>query len=137
MSSIRQICCSILLYLACNGSVFAAGYILGVGAATDTEDGRAVSAFGDFGIGDNTWLSATIGSTETDGIAGGFATMFTDVGFDHYFNPVGIRISAGYWGDSDILDSEDVRAALYYRNDIASFSVDYERRNFDFVFDGK
>ena len=27
-----------------------------------------------------------------------------------------------------------MRASLYYRDDIASFSADYERRNFDFVF---
>ena len=134
MSFIRRFLSSVLLCLACNGSVFAAGYVLGVGAAADTEDGRAISAFGDFGIGENTWLSGTFGSTETNGIAGGFSTTFADVGIDHYFNPVGIRISGAHWGDPDILDSDDVRAALYYRDDIASFSADYERRNFDFVF---
>jgi len=134
MSFIRRFLSSVLLCLACNGSVFAAGYVLGLGAAADTEDGRAISAFGDFGIGENTWLSGTFGSTETNGIAGGFSTTFADVGIDHYFNPVGIRISGAHWGDPDILDSDDVRAALYYRDDIASFSADYERRNFDFVF---
>ena len=134
MSFIRRFLSSVLLCLACNGSVFAAGYVLGVGAAADTEDGRAISAFGDFGIGENTWLSGTFGSTETNGIAGGFSTTFADVGIDHYFNPVGIRISGAHWGDPDILDSDDVRASLYYRDDIASFSADYERRNFDFVF---
>ena len=134
MSFIRRLCCSVLLCLACNGSAIAAGYILGIGAAADSEDGRAFTAFGDFGIGDNTWLSATIGSTETDAEAGRFSTTFADVGIDHYFNPIGIRLSGAYWGDSSILDSEDVRASLYYRDDIASFSADYERRNFDFVF---
>lgn len=134
MSFIRRFLSSVLLCLACNGSVFAAGYVLGLGAAADTEDGRAISAFGDFGIGENTWLSGTFGSTETNGIAGGFSTTFADIGIDHYFNPVGIRISGAHWGDPDILDSDDVRAALYYRDDIASFSADYERRNFDFVF---
>ena len=134
MSFIRRLCCSVLLCLACNGNAIAAGYILGIGAAADTEDGRAFTAFGDFGIGENTWLSATIGSTETDAQAGRFSTTFADVGIDHYFNPIGIRLSGAYWGDSSILDSEDVRASLYYRDDIASFSADYERRNFDFVF---
>jgi len=134
MSFIRRFLSSVLLCLACNGSVFAAGYVLGLGAAADSEDGRAISAFGDFGIGENTWLSGTFGSTETNGIAGGFSTTFADIGIDHYFNPVGIRISGAHWGDPDILDSDDVRASLYYRDDIASFSADYERRNFDFVF---
>ena len=134
MSFIRRLCCSVLLCLACNGNAIAAGYILGIGAAADTDDGRAFTAFGEFGIGENTWLSATIGSTETDAQAGRFSTTFADVGIDHYFNPIGIRLSGAYWGDSSILDSEDVRASLYYRDDIASFSADYERRNFDFVF---
>lgn len=134
MSFIRRFLSSVLLCLACNGSVFAAGYVLGIGAAADSEDGRAITAFGDVGIRDNTWLSGTFGSTETNGIAGGFSTTFADVGIDHYFNPVGIRLSGAHWGDPDILDSEDVRASLYYRDDIASFSADYERRNFDFIF---
>jgi len=134
MSFIRRFLSSVLLCLACNGSVLAASYILGLGAAADSEDGRAISAFGDFGIRENTWLSATIGSTDTSGIAGGFSTTFADVGIDHYFNPVGIRIGGAHWGDPDILDSDDVRASLYYSDEIASFSADYERRNFDFVF---
>ncbi len=134
MSFIRRLCCSALLCLACNGSALAAGYILGIGAAADSEDGRALSAFGDFGIRENTWLSATIGSTETKALAGGFSTSFYDVGIDHYFNPVGIRISGAYWGDSSLLDSDDVRASFYYRDEITSFSADYERRNFDFIF---
>lgn len=135
MFFIRRLCCSVLLCLACSGSAIAAGYILGIGAAADSEDGRAFTAFGDFGIRENTWLSATIGSTETDALVGQFSTTFADVGIDHYFNPIGIRLSGAYWGDSSILDSEDVRASLYYRDDIASFSADYERRNFDFVFE--
>ncbi len=133
MSFTRRICGSILVCLVCNGSAIAADYILGFGAVADSEDGRAFTAFGDFGIRENTWLSATVGTTETESVVGGFSTTFADVGIDHYFKPFGIRISGAYWGDSKILDSEDVRAALYYRNDKASFSVDYERRNFDFV----
>ena len=123
MSFIKRICCSVLLCLACNGSAFAANYILGLGAAADTEDGRAISAFGDFGIRENTWLSATIGSTDTSGIAGGFSTTFADVGIDHYFNPLGIRIGGANVGDPDILDSDDVRASLYYRDEIQNIWV--------------
>ena len=134
MSFFRRFLSTVLLCLVCNSSVLAGSYILGLGAAADNADGRAISAFGDFGIGEHTWLSAMIGTTETDGIAGGFSTMFADVGIDHYFNPVGIRIGGAHWGDPDILDSDDVRAAFYYRDDIASFSADYERRNFDFIF---
>ncbi len=133
MSFIRRFCCSIVACLVCNGSAIAAGYILGIGAAADSEDGHALTVYGDFGIRENTWVNTTLGTTETESMVGGFSTTFGDVGIDHHFNPVGIRISGASWGDSKILDSDDVRASLYYRNDIASISVVYERRYFDFV----
>ena len=134
MHFIRRVLISTFFCLASSGTVVADGFILGVGAALDSEDGRALSIFGDFGIRENTWLSATVGSTKTEALVGGFSTNFYDAGIDHYFDPVGIRISGAYWGDSNILDSDDVRASIYYRDEIASFSADYKRRNFDFIF---
>ena len=121
--------------LAWSGNAWAEAFILGLGAARDTEDAMALTAFGDFGIGDDTWLSATIGSTETDGPLGGFETSFYELGIDHQFNPVGFRVSLAYWGDPDLLDSRDTRASFYYRDEIAFLSANYERRDFDFVFD--
>jgi hypothetical protein len=134
MSCFKLILSSALLCLVCNANAVAGGFILGIGAAVDSANGEALSAFGDFGIREDTWLSATIGSTRTEALVGEFSTGFYEVGIDHYFNPVGIRVSGAYWGDSNLLDSDDVRASLYYRDEIASFSADYERRNFDFVF---
>ena len=134
MSSISILRCSILACLACSTGALAEGYILGLGAAGDSADGRAISAFGDFGILENTWLSATLGATETSSSFGDFSTTYADLGIDQYFKPLGVRVSGAYWGDSSILDSTDIRAALYYRNEVASISVDYERRDFDFVF---
>jgi hypothetical protein len=135
MSFIRQIPSLVLLCLVCEGSAVAGGYILGIGAAADTEDALALNVFGDFELRENTWLSATAGTTETNGLIDDFRTTIYDAGVDHFFDPVGIRLSGGYWGDSDLLDSADVRASFYFRDDIASLSADYERRNFDFVFE--
>lgn len=135
MSFIRRISSLALICLIFECDAFAAGYVLGIGAAADTEDAFAVTAFGDFELRDTTWLSATYGSTETEALVSGFRTDFYDVGIDHFFDPVGIRLAGAYWGDSDLLDSNDVRGSFYYRDDIASLSADYERRNFDFVFE--
>ena len=126
---------SIALSCLLTGSAMAEGFVLGIGAAADTEDGRAYSAFGDFGVGEKTWLSATVGRTETDLLFSDFATQFYDVGYDHWFEPVGIRIGASYWGDPDILDSNDLRGSIYYRNDAITLAADYERRDFDFTFE--
>jgi hypothetical protein len=110
-----------------------AGFVLGGGADVDSADGRALSAFGDFGIADKTWLSATFRKNEIDGVTGRRSTTFADVGIDHWFDPLGVRLSASYWGDKDILHSADLGASLYYRGDSAMFSANYERREFDFT----
>lgn len=110
------------------------GYVLGLGGEVDTAGGRAISAFGDYGIGEKTWLTAAAATTQTGGFIN-LDTVYVDAGIDHWFEPVGIRVSGAYWGDADLLDSVDVKGTLYFRNDQGSLSFDYERRDFDFTFD--
>jgi hypothetical protein len=107
--------------------------ILGFGGETDTASGRAVAVFADLGVADRTWLSATIAGTRTGGFAGGLQTLYADLGFDHWFDPIGFRIGGGYWGDDELLDSNDFRASVYFRNSKTMVSVDYEWRDFDFT----
>lgn len=120
--------------------VFAEGYVIGGGVEGDSVDGRAVTAFGDFGIGEKTWISVSAGSWRTQGLVRNndarFVrnndTMLADVGIDHWFKPFGVRLGASYWGNADILDSRDLRASLYVRGDAGSISAEYQQRNFEF-----
>jgi hypothetical protein len=107
--------------------------ILGFGGETDTASGRAVAVFADIGVADATWLSATIAGTRTGGFSGGLQTLYADLGFDHWFDPIGFRIGGGYWGDDALLDSNDFRASVYFRNRKTMVSVDYGWRDFDFT----
>ena len=135
MPSYERCAVFLLATLLC-GSVNAwEGYILGAGVEGDTSDSLAFSAFGDFGLAENTWLSATAAKAEAEGAFSKLRTVYGDLGVDYYFDPVGIRIGAAYWGDDDILDSVDMRGSLYVRTSAVSFAVDYERRNFEFQFD--
>jgi len=111
----------------------AEGFVLGLGVDVDSADGRAVSAFGDWGVGEKTWLSATVSAYETDGITGRRNTSAAGLSLDHWLDPMGIRIGISYWGDKDILDSNDLAGSLYYRDETFMMSLDYERREFDFV----
>jgi hypothetical protein len=56
------------------------------------------------------------------------------VSLEHSFGLAGVRAGAAYWGDNDLLDSVDLRGSVFFRGENATFSVDYERRDFDFVF---
>jgi hypothetical protein len=115
-----------------SGSAPAEGYILGAGAEGDSADGRAYSAFGDFSLGDKTWLSLTATTIDTEGIISDNETMLGSVGLDFALDPIGIRIGASYWGNPDILDSRDVNVSAYVRGRAGSISLDYVRRNFEF-----
>jgi len=131
----RRIAAILLLAVFCGPANAGDGYILGLGAEGDTSDSLAFSAFGDFALTENTWLSATAAKAEAEGAFSELRTVYADIGLDHYFDPIGIRIGGAYWGDDDILDSVDIRGSLYVRTSAMSISTDYERRNFDFLFD--
>lgn len=111
------------------------GYILGVGGEVDSSDGRALTAFADYGVSEDTWLSAAFARTNTGGVLGGLDTVYADVAVEHSFGSIGARVGAAYWGDADILDSRDLRSSLFVRGDSASLSFDYERREFSFDFE--
>lgn len=115
------------------GHAFAGnGYVLGAGIEGDTADGRAASVIGSFGLGDKTWLSAAVARSSVDVGIRSPEVWYGDVGIDHRFDPLGIRVGASYWGDNDTLDSQDWRASLYWRNDRFSVAGDYEYRDFTF-----
>lgn len=120
------------IYLVLAPVVEAAGYVVGIGAEGDSVEGRAISAFGDFGFGENTWLALAAGVSRTEGFLRTNDTRFVDAGIDHWFKPVGIRLGGSYWGNPDILDSRDIRASIYARGKTGSISLEYEKRYFEF-----
>jgi len=113
-------------------NALAEGYVIGMGADGDSADGRSFTAFGDFGVGEETWLSVTTSAAHTDGLVRRNETLLADIGVDHWFKPVGIRLGAAYWGNADLLDSRDLRASVYVRGAPGSLSLDYQKRNFEF-----
>ncbi|MBT8085212.1 MAG: hypothetical protein KJN72_08305 [Woeseia sp.] len=111
-----------------------AEYVVGLGADADTEDSHAFAALGSLGIGESSWLSATVSRNVSRSGTGNVETVYYDAGFDHHFDPLGVRFGIGYWGDADLLDSNDLRASLYWSVDKGSLSIDFERRAFDLTF---
>ena len=47
---------------------FAQGFVLGAGIEGDSAEGNAMAAFGDFSLGERTWLSLAATRAETQGI---------------------------------------------------------------------
>ena len=121
-----------LLLLA--GNAFAAdGYIIGMGVEGDSADGLSASLIGDLAVAENTWISGAVARNTVDLTRmPSLETWYGDLGIDHLFDPIGVRLGISYWGDSDILDSNDWRASVYWRGDKIMLSGDYEFRDFRF-----
>ena len=122
-------------FICCSSAAQAGvGYVLGINGVADNAGGRAVSGFIDYGLAEGTWLSGTIARTNAGGVLGGLDTIYVDAAIEQSFGLFGVRAGAAYWGDNDILDSNDIRAAVFFRARKGSLTLNYERRNFDFVF---
>jgi len=123
----------IALLLLAGNALAADGFIVGIGAEGDSAEGISVSALADVAVAENTWISAAVARNTVDlERLPSLETWYGDLGFDHLFDPVGVRLGVSYWGDSDILDSNDWRASLYWRGDKVMVSGDYEFRDFRF-----
>jgi len=123
-----------LVLLALAGNALAAdGYIVGFGVEGDTAEGLSASVLGDISVGENTWLTGAIAKSRVDlPRMQSIETLYGDLGIDHFFDPVGIRLGVAYWGDSDLLDSRDWRGSLYWRGDKAMLAGNVEYRDFRF-----
>ena len=123
----------IILLLLAGNALAVDSYIVGAGLEGDSADGLSVSLVGDLAVTENTWLTAAIARSKADvPLIQTRETWYGDLGIDHWFDPVGVRLGVAYWGDSDILDSRDSRASLYWRGDKAMLAGQYEYRDFRF-----
>ena len=124
---------SALLLLAGNAAA-SEGYLVGAGLEADNSDGSAATLFGSVGLSERTWLSAAAARSNVEmPLISDITTWYGDVELDHHFDPVGVRVGAAYWGDADILKSNDLRGSLYWTGETVTLSGDYEYRDFRFI----
>ena len=119
--------------LLLSGNCWAAGeYVVAGGLQADSADGIAAVLLGDVAVGEQTWLSAGLARSSVElPIREALETWYGDIGIDHLFDPVGVRLGIAYWGDNSVLDSIDGRASVYFRSGRGSLSFDYEFRDFE------
>jgi hypothetical protein len=119
---------------ASSSAIAADGFMFGGGAESDSDGGLSAALIGAVGFTEDTWLSAGVAHSNVELVSGReLDTRYADIELDHHFDPIGIRIGAAYWGDSDVLESHDLRGSIYYRSDTATVSAEYEYRDFDFI----
>lgn len=111
--------------------------MVGGGVESDSEDGLNLALIGGYGLTDDTWLTGGVARSSAElGTGQDLNNLYVDLELDHWFDPVGIRIGGAYWGNSDILESQDGRFSLYWRGDTAMFAAEFQRRDFDLTIPG-
>ncbi|MDH4125573.1 MAG: hypothetical protein OEW64_10100 [Gammaproteobacteria bacterium] len=126
--------CLLWLLLASGVRAESAGYLLGGGLESASDDGWRVAVLASVGLTQDTWLSASASSSRVEvPLRGDSDVVSADIELDHYFDPIGFTIGAAYWGDPDLLDSNDLRASLYFRSDKLTLGTEFETRDFDFT----
>jgi hypothetical protein len=110
------------------------GYLLGGGLESASDDGWRAAVLASVGLQEDTWLSGSASTSRVEvPIRGDSDIRYAGIELDHHFDPIGFALGAAYWGDSDILDSVDLRASLYFRNDWLTLESEFETRDFDFT----
>lgn len=131
MSSFKPL---LLVLLAGNALAAGKGFMIGGGIESDNEDGLGASVIGGVGLAENTWLSAGVAKSSVElSHNREIEALYGDIELDHNFDPIGIRIGASYWGDSDILESHDWRGSVYWRGAAVTLAAEYEFRDFNFI----
>ena len=134
MSSIKYVA---ILLLAGNAMAAGGDFMIGAGVESDSESGRSVALMGGVGLAENTWLSGGLARSSVELASGhDLESNYADIELDHYFDPVGVSIGASYWRGSDILESQDWRASIYWRGNNAMLAGEYEFRDFNLTTPG-
>jgi hypothetical protein len=144
--SLRNAACGLLMVLP--GALGAQGvtgpavrdpsmpWMLMLAALVDEDSYENLLAGFHIGLGDETWLSLSAGSsrapsTDTEVRAG----LFT-AGIEHDFGPVGLALTAERWGDEDDLETEDWRGEIFVAEDRFRIALLLEQRDIDIHFAG-
>jgi hypothetical protein len=126
--------CFLWLALANVAQADSQGYMLGGGVESASNDGWRAAVLASVGLAEDTWVSAAASTSRVEvPLRGDSDIVYADIELDHYFEPLGFTIGAGYWGDPNLLDSNDLRASLYFRNDRLTLAGEFETRDFDFT----
>ena len=125
------------MLLASNALADSGDFAVGLGVESDSDDGISTIILGGAGLGENTWLSGGLARSSVElATRDDLESNFADIELDHYFDPFGVRVGAAYWRGSDILESQDWRASLYWRNEKVMLSGEYEVRDFELTTPG-
>jgi hypothetical protein len=109
-------------------------WMLGIGAEVDDESSDSVLGTFNVGIARSTWLSVASGRSSSPADRVDIEAKTVVLGVDHRFEKVGFTLEAERWGDSGVLETQDLAGSVYFDRDRWRVGVGYETRDIDIPF---
>jgi hypothetical protein len=104
-------------------------WMLGIGGQVDDESGQSALGTFNVGVGRSTWLSVAAGRTSSPADRADIEASIVVLGLDQRFEKVGFTLEAERWGDSGVLETDDLAGSVYFDGGGWRLSVGYETRD--------
>jgi hypothetical protein len=105
------------------------GWMLGLGAQADEDDGDGLLATLFAGVGERTWLTFAAGTSSSPAEGDDVESDTLLFGVDHRFDEVGFTLDIEQWGDSGALETQELGASVYVARPRWRIDFRYETRD--------
>jgi len=109
-------------------------WMLGVGAQVDEDSNDSALATFNVGVGRTTWLSFAAGRSTSPADRADIEADTLVLGLDHRLPKVGFTLEAEEWGDSGVLETQDLAGSVYFDRESWRIAFGYETRDIDIPF---
>jgi hypothetical protein len=107
------------------------GWMLGLGAQADEQDGSSALGTLYVGVSESTWLTFAAGASSAPAGPDDIEADTLALGVDHRFDGVGFTLDAEQWGDSDALETQELGGSIYFDRPRWHLSLRYESRDIE------
>lgn len=109
-------------------------WMFGAGAQVDEDSNDSALATFNVGVGRTTWLSFAAGRSSSPADRADIEADTLALGLDHHFPKVGFTLEAEEWGDSGVLETQDLAGSVYFDRESWRIAFGYETRDIDIPF---
>lgn len=109
-------------------------WMLGIGAQADEFGSDSALATLQWGIRSNSWLSVTAGSSSSPSDRANVKADILALGIDQRFDRVGFSLAIERWGDSGVLETNDLGGTVYFHRPRWRIGVGFKTREIDIPF---
>lgn len=123
-----------VLPAAAQGTASDRAWVLGFAGQVDEDGNDSLLATFNFGVTPRTWLGLTAGRSTSPADRADVSAEMLVASVEHRFDKLGFRFELERWGDSGVLETDDMRAGVYFDQGRFRIGAAFERRDIEVPF---